>query len=144
MTPDTLFNVATMAAMAGWLMLALLAPFRRAPAVRAARWAAAILAGFYTVMLVRGLLFGPGLPAGAGFSTLAGVMLLFQAPAGVLTGWVHYLAFDLFIGAWETEDAGNNGIPHALLLPCLLLTFMAGPFGLLLFLLLKASWRRKA
>jgi len=49
----------------------------------------------------------------------------------LLAGWVHYLAFDLFIGSWEVEDAAANGIPHWLLLPCLFLTLMVGPVGLL-------------
>jgi hypothetical protein len=51
---------------------------------------------------------------------------------------VHYLAFDLFIGSWQVEDTPASNIPHWLLLPCLALTFVAGPIGLLLYLVLKA------
>ena len=40
-----------------------------------------------------------------GFSSLAAVAQLFDNRWLLLAGWVHYLAFDLFIGAWETRDA---------------------------------------
>jgi hypothetical protein len=58
----------------------------------------------------------------------------------LLAGWVHYMAFDLFIGAWETRDARRAGVPHLMVVPCLILTFMLGPIGLLVYLALRA-WR---
>lgn len=67
------------------------------------------------------------------FNTLAGVMALFKEPQAVLIGWVHYLAFDLFVGCWEVENAQKNGIPHKFVIPCLLFTFMLGPTGLLMY-----------
>ena len=57
----------------------------------------------------------------------------------LLAGWIHYLAFDLFIGGWETRDAVRNGIPHLLVIPCLLLTFMLGPIGLLAYFALRSG-----
>ena len=71
--------------------------------------------------------------AKGGFGSLADVSLLFSEPALLLAGWVHYLAFDLFIGAWEVRDAQKHGVPHLLVVPCLILTFMLGPIGLLLY-----------
>jgi hypothetical protein len=129
MSPETLFQFANPLAMAGWLLLALspLAP-RIAlpvagfvlPAVLSAGYAALILAFWWS--------------AEGGFDTLPNVMLLFDNPQIALAGWVHYLAFDLFIGGWEVRTARREGIPHLLVLPCLVLTFLFGPVGLLLFL----------
>lgn len=137
MNPEMLFSMASTLALVGWVML-VLAPLRRAWAVTGARIVAAVLCGGYLAMLVAGLTGGNGPPEGAGFGTLAGVRLLLSTPEAMLAGWVHYLAFDLFIGSWETEDAPGANIPHWLLLPCLALTFVAGPVGLLLYLVLKA------
>ena len=64
--------------------------------------------------------------------------LLLSSPQALLAGWVHYLVFDLWVGSWEAED---NSLPHWLLLPCLALTFLAGPTGLLLYHLLKMGRR---
>jgi hypothetical protein len=67
------------------------------------------------------------------------VKALFASDALLLAGWIHYLAFDLFIGAWEVRTARAEGIPHLLVLPCLVLTFLLGPVGLLLFLALRLA-----
>jgi hypothetical protein len=56
---------------------------------------------------------------------------------------VHYLAFDLFIGSWQARDATRAGVPHWLLLPCLLLTFLFGPIGLLAYLAVRAAHTRR-
>jgi len=64
-------------------------------------------------------------------------MVLFETPAIALAGWLHYLAFDLFIGAWQVRTARTASIPHLLILPCLALTFLFGPAGLLCFFALR-------
>ena len=65
--------------------------------------------------------------------TIGAVATLFSNPWALLAGWIHYLAFDLLIGTWETRDAREHGVPHVLLVPCLLLTFLFGPAGWLLY-----------
>ncbi|MEY2884900.1 MAG: hypothetical protein RL490_2624 [Pseudomonadota bacterium] len=138
-SPESLFNIASTIVLIGWVAL-LLAPLRRDLCVAVARWVAAGLCGLYLALLVTGLA-GAGPPPGASFDSLEGVRLLLSSPAALLAGWVHYLAFDLFIGSWETADAPAARVPHGLLLPCLALTFVAGPIGLLLYLVNKAVRR---
>ena len=77
------------------------------------------------------------------FGSLSGVMSLFQDPKSVMAGWVHYLAFDLWIGSWEIGDARKHGINRWFVLPCLLFTFMLGPVGLLLYLILRSALTKK-
>ncbi len=67
------------------------------------------------------------------FQSLAGVAALFANPWLLLAGWIHYLAFDMLVGAWEVRDAARRGIPHWMVVPCLLLTFLFGPAGWLLY-----------
>ena len=71
------------------------------------------------------------------YSSLDGVMELFTDKTAVTAGWVHYLAFDLLTGIWIKKNAQKYGIHHLILIPCLLLTFMLGPIGLLLYLLIR-------
>jgi ABC-type uncharacterized transport system YnjBCD permease subunit len=68
-----------------------------------------------------------------GFSSLPAVAALFSDPWILLAGWTHYLAFDLLVGNWEMSDARKRGIPYILVLPCLVLTFLFGPAGWLLY-----------
>jgi len=74
---------------------------------------------------------------GGGFTSIEGVRTLFSADVGMVIGWTHFLVFDLFVGAWEARDARRRGFSHGLLVPCLLLTFMLGPIGLFLYLVLR-------
>ena len=78
----------------------------------------------------------------SGFTTIAAVRALFSTDMGLLVGWTHYLVFDLFVGAWEARDARRRGFRHWLLIPCLLFTFMFGPLGLLLYVILRSVTRK--
>jgi hypothetical protein len=136
MTPDSLFQLANPLALAGWAVLALspLAPR-----------AADLLAGFVIPTLLSiayaALILGFWTGAPGGFDSLPNVMALFTNPEIALAGWLHYLAFDLFVGAWEVRTARRERIAHLLVLPCLVLTFLFGPAGLLLFFGLRAARR---
>jgi len=91
-----------------------------------------LLSAAYLVIIV--MFFGT---AEGSFSSLAGVMQLFTNPWTVLAGWLHYLAFDLFVGAWEVRDAEKHGVPHLLVIPCLFFTFMLGPIGYLMYVAIR-------
>jgi hypothetical protein len=114
----------------------------------APRWRVSqILATFVAPLMISALyvalLLSHSSPPGAGFNSLAQVGVLFSSPYALLAGWIHYLAFDLFTGAWEARDAAHMGISRWLVAPCLLLTFLFGPAGLALYLLLRLILRRK-
>jgi len=85
--------------------------------------------------------FGEG--GGGNFSSLAGVRTLFESDYALLGGWIHYLVFDLFIGAWEVRDAQRLRINHFLVIPCLFFTLMAGPVGLLMYFILRWALRKQ-
>ena len=139
MSPDTLFAICNYAVMPAWLLLFLLPHHRVTQVLVHAVWVPLLLGPFY----VWALFFGQPSPEGAGFGSLEGVMLLFQSPTAVLGGWIHYLVFDLFIGAWIVRDAKREGINHWLTTPLLFATLMAGPAGLMLYLLLRLALARK-
>ena len=92
-----------------------------------------LLGAVYLGFLSAGVFFGQA-SEGAGFFTLAGVMALFAHPVGALTGWTHYLVFDLFIGAWIARDAARRDVPWWLMAPSLFFTLMFGPIGLAIYL----------
>ncbi len=134
MTPDQLFSIANLASIAGWIALAAL-PGRRWVADVLCRF---LLPAFFGVAYVAIVLTQFAGSEGE-FSTLSGVATLFRNPWLLLAGWLHYLAFDLFVGSWEARDARNRGIPHLLVVPCLALTLFFGPAGLLLYLALRST-----
>ena len=138
MTPDSLFGLASLVVLPGWLLLAVLPRWK---------WTARLICGVLIPALL-GLLYAYIVlthwsGSEGGFGSLEQVSELFQDPWLLLAGWVHFLAFDLFIGAWEVRDAQREGIHHLLVVPCLFLTFMFGPIGLLLYLGIRGGLRRK-
>lgn len=136
MSPEHLFSMLNGVALIGWLALAL-APWAQRPARIIARVAIpGMLAVTYSLLIATSW---PGAPGG--FSSLAGVALLFSNPWLLLAGWTHYLAFDLLVGCWEVADARSRGLAHAFVLPCLAVTFLFGPAGWLLYLAIRTACR---
>jgi hypothetical protein len=136
MTPDQIFSIANLVALAGWVLLAVL-PGRTW--VTTAVTAVAIPALLAVVYF--GIIATQWSGSEGGFGSLAQVAQLFANPWLLLAGWVHYLAFDLFVGSWEVRDARMHGVPHWLVLPCLFFTFMFGPAGWLLYMGVRAVRR---
>ena len=150
MSWPALFGLTNLIAVAGWLALLLL-PRRAAVHSLVLFGGVGLLCLAYAVMLGMLVLGGadPGRVAGAPAPDLAdysipGLRALFMSDAGLVIGWTHYLAFDLFAGLWIARDAAAKGISRWVQLPVLLLTFFAGPLGLLLWLLLRESRARRA
>ena len=131
MTAEQLFSILNLATMAAWVPLVFLPRARWTSTVAPAAMSA-LLAIVYLVLVAATL---PRIEGG--FSSLASVGVLFQNRWALLAGWTHYLSFDLFIGGWEVRDAQRRGIPHLLVVPSLVLTFLVGPVGLLVYLTIR-------
>ena len=139
---NTLFSISNMLVLPFWLIM--IAPWRWAWAVRIIRSPAIAVppALVYAAVIVPILAAaGPGLVSA--FGSLPGVIGLLSTPAGALVGWVHFLAFDLFVGRWAYLDALERGVSPWLMAPVLLLIFMFGPLGLLLYLAVRLLTKPK-
>jgi len=134
MSDAQLFQLANTTALVCWIAL-VFQPRRIAPLARF------IVPGLMAVLYIWALASAPANPDG-GFGSLTQVKALFTQDRAVLAGWVHYLAFDFFVGCWMVLDAIDRRISHVAVVPCLLLTFMFGPVGLLLYLALRAAAAR--
>ena len=66
-------------------------------------------------------------------------MALFDSKGGTTIGWMHYLAFDLFVGLWVARNADRYAFGRFVQVPILFFVLMAGPLGLALYLLLRLT-----
>ena len=132
MKAELIFSIVNLVAILGWLLIAILPRWRYTRIVVLSGGIPLLLAVAYTILIV--MFFGK---AEGGFGSLADVMKLFTNEWAVLAGWIHYLAFDLFVGSWEVRDSQRKGVSHVLVIPCLFLTFMFGPTGLLAYSILR-------
>ncbi|MBX7055681.1 MAG: DUF4281 domain-containing protein [Pyrinomonadaceae bacterium] len=132
MKPEQIFTIVNLVAIAGWLLIAILPRWKYTRMIVLSGAIPLLLAVPYTILIV--LYFGQ---AEGGFGSLADVMKLFTNEWAVLAGWIHYLAFDLFVGSWEVKDAQERNVPHLWVIPCLVLTFMLGPIGFLIYSIMR-------
>lgn len=140
---EAIFGYANLYAMICWVVLAF-APKRDLVITPLFYAGVGLLALSYAILIV-GLLGGM-IDGGTGASsempnlfTLAGVQALFDAQGGATIGWIHYLAFDLFVGIWVARNADRHGYMRIVQIPILFFVFMAGPLGLILYLALRLT-----
>ena len=132
MKAEQIFSIANLIAIIGWILLAVAPRWTLTRKIVLSGAIPLLLSVAYLVLIA--VFFGS---SEGGFSSLAGVMKLFTYEWMVLAGWIHYLAFDLFVGVWEVKDAQAKNISHWFVIPCLFLTFMLGPIGFLLYSILR-------
>ena len=134
MSAETVFSVCSILVLPGWLLLLFLPRWRWTLAVISAGVVPFCLGLVYLSLVVSQ---ASAWPEGGGFGSVQEVAVLFKNPYMLTAGWIHYLAFDLFVGCWEMQDSHKHQIPHAVVVPCLLFTFLLGPVGLVGYLLVR-------
>jgi hypothetical protein len=132
MTPELVFRIGSQIAGIGWLTLIFAGKFRFVPTILCKFLIPGSIAILYSALILTHWAGHPG-----GFGSLTAVQQLFTDPWIVAAGWLHYLAFDLFLGAWQVRESQRFGIGHLWVVPCLVATFLFGPMGYLSFLLLR-------
>lgn len=97
----------------------------------------------YAIAIMLGLIYAFFLFTGIGdmdfqaFTELDGLMAMFTSDKAVLTGWIHYLVFDMLVGNWVLNNSQKYDIKHYKIILCLLFCFMLGPVGYVLYSIIK-------
>jgi len=140
MTPTDVFSFANMTAMPMWILMILLPKWKVTRFLIAYKIIPILLSVVYAIYIFQAIQIGRGMD----FGSLASVMSLFTEEHAVLAGWVHYLAFDLIVGMWILDQNKELRIHQLLIAPCLLATFMLGPIGFLLFIIIKSIKQKRS
>ncbi len=134
MSADLILSLCSNVVLPGWLLLVFLPKWKWTLGLICSGIIPFILGLVYVGLFLSQL---GSMPEGGGFGSLEGIGILFSNPYVLAAGWIHYLAFDLFVGAWEVNDSQQRGVSHWLVIPCLIFTFMLGPTGLALYLVIR-------
>ena len=133
MTTADVFSIANTMAMPMWLLLMVLPKWKVTRFLIDYKVIPLLLSLFYVYYMFSHVQSGGGLD----FGSLSSVMSLFTMEFAVMAGWVHYLAFDLLVGMWMINQNRELGIHQLLMAPILFATFMLGPVGFLLFMIVR-------
>lgn len=134
----TLFDASFLLVAPFWLLMIALPGWRISQRVIASPWIAAPAAALYLALVLPGL---PGVVAAVASPSLATIAAALGTPEGATVAWVHFLAFDAFVGRWIYLDARARGVTPWLTSPLLFLTLMLGPTGLLGYLAVRGRYR---
>lgn len=140
MTPTDVFSLASMTAMPMWALMIFLPKWKVTRFLIDYKIIPLLLSLVYAIYIIQAMIIGGPMD----FGSLASVMALFTEEHAVLAGWVHYLAFDLLIGMWMLHQNKTLKIHQLLMAPCLFATFMLGPIGFLLFMILKSIKKQQS
>ena len=140
-TMETLFQLSNLLVMPFWVLMIFLPHWQWTKRIAGSPWIAAPAALLYAVLVLPNAL--SLLPVLMNPS-LAGITALLSTPEAATIAWVHFLAFDLFVGRWVYLDSRDRTITAWVVSPVLLVVLMLGPLGFLLYLIVQAFLGRRA
>lgn len=141
LNPQRFFEVTNTVALLAWIGLVAFPGRRFVSHLLCPILVPGLLAACYTAVI--GWKLACGGPPPGDLTTLAGLRSAFADDWVFAAAWTHYLVFDMVVGAWIARDAVRLGIPWPLRTLALILTFLAGPVGFLLHLLIRGILRRR-
>jgi Domain of unknown function (DUF4281) len=138
---STIFSLSSLSSIPFWLLM-ILAPRWT--------WTRKILGSPFVILPAAILYIALVFPnIASSFSTLANptletVQTLLGSSAGATITWVHFLAFDLFVGRWAYLDSLERDLNPFLMAPILFAILMFGPLGFASYLGVRALAGRSA
>lgn len=135
---QTVFTICNSTIVIAWLILMFAPKWKLTMPILRTFWIGT-LCSIYSVIVISGISnFKPD-----SFSTLENIRAIFQEDVALTAGWIHYLAFDLFVGTYIVQDAITKNISRWKYTICLPFTFMFGPVGYLMYLIIQQVSTKK-
>jgi apolipoprotein N-acyltransferase len=131
---ETLFGYSSLIVLPFWALMIFLPHWRVTKRLMSSSLVCAAPAALYAALVIPG--FGEVWQA-VSRPQLLGIAALLGSPLGATIGWLHFLAFDLFVGRWIYLDSRERGLSAWVMAPVLFLTLMLGPCGFLLYLIVR-------
>jgi hypothetical protein len=138
---EVLFKVSGMLVLPFWLLMIFAPNWQWTRRITASVWICAAPAVVYAALVIPQI--AQILPVVAR-PELPDVARLLGSHTGATIAWVHFLAFDLFVGRWAYHDSFKRNISRLVMAPVLLLILLLGPFGLLLYLVIRTASNKHA
>ena len=138
--PETLFSFLNNLVLVVWLLMIIVPKWKFTQFIVSNFIVVILISVFYGAIIISNF----GAVDFMDFTSLQGIMKMLQSSDawGSSALWYHFLAFDLFVGTWILKDSQKTFIPHLLVIPCLLFTFMLGPIGFVLYQIMKFGYTR--
>ena len=77
------------------------------------------------------------------YVSLDNLYILFATESFLLVFWLHFLALNLFLGSWISREGIKYKIPRSLVFTPLILVYLTGPLGLVLYWLIRVFYAKR-
>ena len=77
------------------------------------------------------------------YLSLDGLSEVYNDDSLRLIFWLHFLAISLFAGTWIARDCIKHMIPKILSVPCIVITYFAGPVGIIIYWFIRIFYAKK-
>ena len=77
------------------------------------------------------------------YLSLDNLYTLFATESFLLIFWLHFLALNLFLGSWISRDGIKYNVPRSLAFFPLILVYLAGPLGLVLYWIIRIFYAKR-
>jgi len=131
MTMDSIFSLSSLLVMPFWFLMAFVPTWKWTKRIISSAWIAAPAALLYVLLVIPGI---QSILPQVMNPELAGIAAALGTPEGATIAWVHFLAFDLFVGRWVYLDSRRKSINPFIMFPFIFFTLMLGPLGFLAYL----------
>ena len=103
-----------------------------------------ILSGVYIFILYKSYLTGYDFDGNFSlYLGLSELSRLFEEHLYIMIFWTHFIAINLFIGGWIVKDSQNFSINKVLIAVPLIVTYLIGPIGLLLYWIIRIFYAKR-
>ncbi|NDJ54345.1 MAG: DUF4281 domain-containing protein [Chloroflexi bacterium] len=134
---DLVFSLSSLLVMPFWLLMIFAGFWKFTERVISVVWILVPAALLYSILVLPDI---AGVLGQVSNPSLDGIAALLGTPQGATIAWVHFLAFDVFVGRWAYLDGREQRIPWYLVSITLVFILMLGPLGFLLYLALQTIW----
>ena len=77
------------------------------------------------------------------YLSIENLYTIFATESFLLVFWLHFLALNLFLGSWISLDGVKYNIPQSIVTLPLILVYLIGPLGLVLYWLIRVFYAKK-
>ena len=103
-----------------------------------------ILSGVYIFILYKSYLIGYDFNGNFTlYLGLSELSRLFEDHLYIMIFWTHFIAINLFIGGWIVKDSQKFSINKVLMAVPLIVTYLIGPIGLLLYWIIRIFYAKR-
>ena len=103
-----------------------------------------ILSGVYIFILYKSYLIGYDFDGNFTlYLGLSELSRLFEDHLYIMIFWTHFIAINLFIGGWIVKDSQKFSINKVLMALPLIVTYLIGPIGLLLYWIIRIFYAKR-